>query len=62
MNKQTKYIVINKLTDAICGIFSNEVEAHNWVVNYTTEQNMGLEDNDPRYCSVFHYMLLKNVY
>lgn len=58
-NKNMKYIVKNKLTDAICGEFETKGQAGKWVEVYTNEQNVGLSPDDPRYCSPFDFELIE---
>jgi len=52
-----KYQVINKLTNAVCGVFNTPNEAGKWVEEYTHEQNKGLDPNQPEYCSPFDFEL-----
>lgn len=52
-----KYIVKNRLTDAICGEFATYGQAGKWVEEYTHEQNAGLSPDDTRYCSPFDFIL-----
>ena len=56
-NKNMKYIVKNKLTDAICGEFPTKGQAGKWVEEYTHEQNEGLSPDAPEYCSPFDFEL-----
>lgn len=53
------YIVKNKLTGAICGVFHSKGQAGKWVEEYTHEQNAGLSPDDPRYCSPFDFELIE---
>lgn len=52
-----KYTVRNKLTSAVCGVFSTANEAGRWVEEYTHEQNEGLSPHDEQYCSPFLFEL-----
>lgn len=52
-----KFQVINKLTNAICGVFNTPNEAGKWVEEYTHEQNEGLDPNSAEYCSPFHFKM-----
>lgn len=56
--KNMKYIVRNRLTDAICGEFDTKGQAGKWVEEYTHEQNKGLSPDAPEYCSPFDFLLL----
>lgn len=53
-----KYIVKNRLTDAICGEFATYGQAGKWVEEYTHEQNEGLSPDAPEYCSPFDFELI----
>lgn len=60
LNKiQMKYIVKNRLTDAICGEFDTYGQAGKWVEEYTHEQNVGLSPDAPEYCSPFDFELIE---
>ena len=60
LNKiQMKYIVKNRLTDAICGEFKTYGQAGKWVETYTHEQNEGLSPDAPEYCSPFDFELIE---
>ncbi|WP_373830340.1 hypothetical protein [Bacteroides heparinolyticus] len=50
-----KYQVINKLTNAVCGVFNTPNEAGKWVEEYTHEQNEGVSPDSEEYCSPFHF-------
>ena len=50
-------IVVNRLTDAICGEFETYGQASKWVVDYINEQNVGLDPEAPEYCSPFDFIL-----
>lgn len=52
-----RYVVRNKLTNAVCGKFNTANEAGKWVEEYTHEQNEGLDPNSEEYCSPFHFQL-----
>lgn len=54
-----KYKVINKLTNATCGVFNTPNEAGKWVEEYTHKQNQGLDPNRPEYCSPFHFEMVE---
>lgn len=56
-----KYVVRNKLTNAVCGKFNTANEAGKWVEEYTQEQNEGLDPNSEEYCSPFHFQLEEEV-
>jgi hypothetical protein len=53
-----KYIVKNRLTDAICGEFETYGQAGKWVEEYTHEQNKGISPDTPEYCSPFDFVLI----